>query len=158
MPDKTSAFPFEIEFVSELAYLDLVYNISNEITEVLKLDKKESMQLSVAVSEAVTNAIVHGNRNDASKKVCLAILMEPTFLRIDITDEGDGSFRYDSSKHGLMNEKNLELEGGRGIFIMKNYIDRLEYSQAESRGTRVSLIKYLSKEVKPHEHSDPKKE
>src|SRR3990167_5082172 len=108
MPNQENIFPFEIEFLSELEYLDLVYHIVNEITEVLRLDKKESMQLTVAVSEAVTNAIIHGNRNDSSKKVRLTILMEPSFLRIDIVDEGDGSFRYNPLEHGLMDEKNLE--------------------------------------------------
>lgn len=83
--------------------------------------------IMVSVTEAVNNAIVHGNANDKKKNVTLSLQLieEEKQLKFVITDEGPG-FNYDTLPDPTLPE-NLEKIGGRGIFLMKNLCDKVEF-------------------------------
>ena len=82
--------------------------------------------IMVSVIEAVNNAILHGNKNDKSKMVSLSLLLiEDKFLRFIVSDEGEG-FDYTNLPDPTAPE-NIELEGGRGIFLINSLCDKVEF-------------------------------
>lgn len=95
--------------------------------------------IMVAVTESVTNAITHGNRNDKSKNVSLSIQMEDNTITFTIRDEGPG-FDYSQLPDPTAPE-NLHKPGGRGIFLMKNLCDEVSFKE---NGKAVALTFYLS--------------
>lgn len=84
-------------------------------------------QLRLAVNEAVTNAIVHGNKEDASKKVRVTADLQQDVLQISVKDQGPG-FDPSSLPDPLENE-NLLKESGRGIFLIKQYADEVTFAE-----------------------------
>ena len=92
----------------------------------------------LALEEAVVNAIRHGNKADPNKKIRVDYLLEDTRLEVNIEDEGPG-FDLESVPDPTA-EENLEADHGRGILLMRVYMDEVAYSE---RGNRVTLIKFL---------------
>lgn len=83
--------------------------------------------IMIAVTEAVNNAIKHGNKNDKSKNVDLSLMLEETQIRFEVRDFGDG-FDYQNLPDPTAPE-NLEKPGGRGIFLMKNLSDEVSFKE-----------------------------
>jgi serine/threonine-protein kinase RsbW len=116
--------------------------LSSHVDELLRLDAllmellsawgvAESLQsgVVVAVTEAVSNAIVHGNRQDPHKQVQLIIEREPQIdaLRVIVEDEGMG---FDpQSIPDPTREDRLLVESGRGIFLMRAFADEVIYAK-----------------------------
>ncbi len=126
---------FEEHFPSDL---NLVPEIQNRIKEKIKdyLPAEKLDAVILAVSEAVSNSIKHGNKSDAGKKVEIKIRLSDEKITISVLDEGKG---FDLSKiPDPTNPENLLKESGRGIFIIKNVIDNLEYKFTE-KGTLTVL-------------------
>ena len=90
--------------------------------------------IMVAVTEAVNNAIRHGNKFDKDKNVYLALFATNDKLRFEVEDEGAG-FDYNNLDDPTAPE-NLENPGGRGIFLIRHLADEVEFSKD---GRRVEL-------------------
>ena len=89
--------------------------------------------IMLALSEAVTNAIVHGNEQDASKKVFIEAKSAGDRLEFSVRDEGEG---FDPSDlPNPLEDDNLLKEGGRGVYLIKQYADRVNYSEGGSKLT-----------------------
>ena len=95
--------------------------------------------IMVAVTEAVNNAIRHGNKFDKDKNVYLSLYVKPDQLKFEIEDEGSG-FNYDNLEDPTAPE-NLENPGGRGIFLIRHLADEVEFSKD---GRRVELTFILT--------------
>jgi serine/threonine-protein kinase RsbW len=95
--------------------------------------------IMVAVTEAVNNAIRHGNKFDKDKNVYLSLYVEPQQLKFEIEDEGTG-FNYDNLDDPTAPE-NLENPGGRGIFLIRHLADEVEFTK---EGRRVLLTFQLA--------------
>ena len=91
-------------------------------------------RLMLAVSEAATNGILHGNKLDASKTVELKAYQDGEKLVFESKDQGEG-FDPDEVPDPLA-EENLLKTSGRGVFLMKEYADEVDYSE---NGTRLTL-------------------
>lgn len=91
--------------------------------------------IMVAVTESVNNAIRHGNKFDKDKNVYLTLQVEENQLTFEIEDEGPG-FDYENLPDPTSPE-NLENPGGRGIFLMRNLCDQVNF---EENGKRVQLV------------------
>jgi serine/threonine-protein kinase RsbW len=91
-------------------------------------DVSEDMfgNMLVAITEAVTNAIYHGNKSDPAKKVSIQYQLKNNNLSFVIADEGPG-FDYYNLPDPTAPE-NLEKECGRGIFLMKHLTDQLIFA------------------------------
>jgi serine/threonine-protein kinase RsbW len=83
--------------------------------------------IMVAVTEAVNNAIRHGNKFDKDKNVYLSLYVNPNQLKFEIEDEGTG-FDYNNLDDPTAPE-NLENPGGRGIFLIRHLADEVEFSK-----------------------------
>lgn len=92
--------------------------------------------IMISVTESVSNAIMHGNKEDASKKVHLELHFNEDEIKFIIKDEGTG-FDYATLKDPTSPE-NLEKTGGRGVFIMQNLADDVRF---EEEGT-ITILKF----------------
>lgn len=90
----------------------------------------------LAVEEAMTNSIRHGNQMDPSKAIYVSFVLFPTLVRVVIADEGTG-FDYDSLPDPTADE-NLENPGGRGIYLIRKLMTRVEFNRG---GTRLMMEK-----------------
>lgn len=95
--------------------------------------------IMIAVTEAVNNAIKHGNNNNKAKNVHLSLSLEDSLLKFVVKDEGSG-FNYENLPDPTAPE-NLEKPGGRGIFLMKHLSDEVEF---KDNGRVVELSFYMN--------------
>lgn len=79
----------------------------------------------IAVSEAVNNAIAHGNKNNPDLNVTISVLNDPASFCIQVKDQGVG-FEFDALPDPTAPE-NIFKESGRGVFLMKNLADEVEF-------------------------------
>ncbi len=114
--------------VSELKKVEyFLINIFNENG----FDKKYFNKIYLCVSEAVVNAIKHGNRNDLKKHVFIAVNCTLQDISVEIEDEGNG-FDLNNVKDPTTKE-NLNNESGRGIFIIRKLSNKIEYNEKGNR-------------------------
>ncbi len=100
-------------------------------------------QLGMAVRESMVNAVVHGNRYNSRKKVHLSVTKESDRLTIVIADEGDG---FDPSNvPDPLAEGNLLRQSGRGLLLIRAFVDEFHVLPGQPRGTEVRMVKYLAK-------------
>jgi serine/threonine-protein kinase RsbW len=95
--------------------------------------------IMIAVTEAVNNAIKHGNQNNSRKNVSLALALEEGVIKFRVEDEGNG-FDYEHLPDPTSPE-NLEKPGGRGIFLMKHLADEVAFGE---KGKVVELSFYMN--------------
>jgi len=93
--------------------------------------------IRLAVEEAVTNAIKHGNGRDASKKVLIRCLVDTERVHLVVEDEGAGFSPNDVPDPTA--DENLDKPSGRGIRLMQSFLTSVEYND---RGNRVTLVKH----------------
>jgi serine/threonine-protein kinase RsbW len=99
-------------------------------------DRAACFAVKLALEEGLNNAIRHGNGYDPTKQVHLEYKIDPERVDLAIEDEGSG-FDPDAVPDPRADE-NLEKPCGRGIMLMRAYMDRVEYSPD---GTRLHLVK-----------------
>jgi serine/threonine-protein kinase RsbW len=99
----------------------------------------DAFAVRLALEEAVVNAIKHGHQHDPSKVVRVAYRVSPERVVLEIEDEGPG-FRPDDVPDPLEPE-NLERACGRGVFLMRHYMNEVTFNE---RGNRVTLCKRRS--------------
>jgi len=100
------------------------------------LDEIQFHKVMVSLTEAVNNAIVHGNRSNPLKKVLITCEVLPGWLLFMIDDQGKG-FKPEAVGNPLKKE-NLMLESGRGIFLMRTLMDKVEFNGSRA-GMQVRL-------------------
>jgi len=101
------------------------------------LDNDKLNDLSLSFSEALSNSITHGNKNNISKKIRIEVLIDENKMTILIKDEGNG---FDLKKiPDPTKPENILKDSGRGIHIMKSFLDNLSYNFT-SEGTETILV------------------
>jgi len=101
--------------------------------------------IGMAVRECMVNAVVHGNRYNHRKKVHLAVLKSNDRITIVVGDEGDG---FDLTKlPDPLAEENLLNQSGRGLLLIRAFMDDLEVRPRQPSGTEVRMVKYLVQDV-----------
>ncbi len=115
-----------------------VETILRLLNELNKFNWKEQdvFGIHMAMEEAVMNAIHHGNGDDAEKKVHIVVKLAEDKFYARIEDQGAG---FDPAKvPDPTLEENLEKASGRGVMLMNNFMDRVEYNET---GNSVELFK-----------------
>jgi serine/threonine-protein kinase RsbW len=115
--------------------------------EEMGFDEDSRYQIGIAVRESVVNAVVHGNCYSDHKKVRLSVMRGPDRLTVTVADEGKG-FDAESLPDPLAKE-NLMNQSGRGIFLMRAFMDEFDIRRLEPHGTEFRLVKYLGANQKP---------
>jgi serine/threonine-protein kinase RsbW len=133
----------KLEFTSAFEMLDFVQVVSDHVSHSVGLDDDAAHWVSVAIRESVINAIKHGNRNDASKHVFVefetARPLDVAELTIRVRDQGEG---FDP---GMLADplapENLLKSSGRGIFLIRNFMDDVQLERAAEGGMEVRMLK-----------------
>lgn len=133
MPETT----YYREFKSNPEVLPEVETYIVDLAAKHHLDEEQLTKLAMAVSEAASNSILHGNKADSNKLVTVKVLVDENKFTVIFTDQGDGF--YPEKVPDPTKPENILKDHGRGIHIMKSYLDDLQYNFTGS-GTETILI------------------
>ena len=128
-------FPSRIEAVGEAAAA------VSEFMNRLKIGEDVAFGVDMAVREAVTNAVLHGNKLDEAKVVELKLKNTPAVFEITVHDQGSGFNPNDVPDP--TKDENILRTSGRGIFFMRNFMDEVDWSADPKGGTTVRMLKRL---------------
>ncbi len=128
-----------IQVPSMMENIRMIESFIDNAKEKFQLDDDIYGNIMIAVTEAVNNAIKHGNSGNKSKNVYLSLFLEDSLIKFIIKDEGAG-FNFERLPDPTAPE-NLEKPGGRGIFLMKHLSDEVEF---KDNGTVVELSFYMN--------------
>jgi len=126
---------------STLESVDEAEELALQEAEKAGVPEDDLHKIAMAVRESMVNAVVHGNRYSAHKKVHLMLSKSPEEFVVRIGDQGEG-FDYDHLPDPLAQE-NLLRHSGRGIFLIKAFMDDFRVRRLEPSGTEVTLVKHL---------------
>jgi serine/threonine-protein kinase RsbW len=129
-----------ITIPSSQEYLTDVDVFIEGILRGLGADESVIADIAISVSELVNNAICHGNRSSQDKAVRITIDRNGEDINITVVDEG-GGFDPDTIEDPLADE-NLLKEAGRGFFIVKSLMDKVEIYE-DNGGTAITITHRL---------------
>jgi serine/threonine-protein kinase RsbW len=129
---------FSIEIPSMMDNIRIVESFIDNAKEKFNIDDDIYGNIMIAVMEAVNNGIKHGNLEDRRKMVSLTMELADERIYVWVEDEGKG-FDYHNLPDPTAPE-NIELEGGRGIFLMQNLADEVNF---QNGGNKVELVFFM---------------
>ena len=142
----------KLEFTSSFEMLDFVQVVCDYVSRGIGLDEDASHWVSVSIRESVINAIKHGNRNDSSKRVFVEFgtsMGDAPELSIRVRDQGEG-FDPELVANPL-DPENLLKSSGRGIFLIRNFMDDVQLRRAPEGGMEIRMVK----KVQPADDAEP---
>ena len=126
---------------STLESVDQAEEIVVRAARSVGFDEDEQHQIGIAVRESMVNAVAHGNRYSARKKVHLVVSGGKAGIVIEIDDEGKG-FDMDEVPDPREGD-NILRQSGRGLLMIRAFMDELEIKRREPQGTHVRMAKFL---------------
>jgi len=121
-----TGFPIDVCFPSDVRLIeDVVGLVTRQCAERQLSPKVCNLFVPVALTEALSNAILYGNREDTSKIVRLRATLDERSLVIEVVDEGSG-FDLEACAIDPTSPGNLDREDGRGLYLMRTLMDRVE--------------------------------
>ncbi len=130
---------FDVEIPSDVSQIESVVSLITEHCKTLRLSRRQcSLNIPVALSEALSNAIIRGNKEDPRKHVRLRATVSDAALVFDVADEGRG-FDMANESHDPTTSEYLEREDGRGVFLMHQLMDRVEQIRGPNHVVRLTL-------------------
>lgn len=132
----------QIKVPSDLNYLAEVDKFVERKLKKTTLNKSQLADIAISVTEAVTNAMLHGNKKDPHKEVTVDVEVKPKEVVITIQDQGNG---FDPDQVPNPTQDDLIKVAGRGVFIYKTLMDKVEFFIKPHQGTTVKMVK----EIKP---------
>jgi len=122
---KTSTQPYMLRLTSEAKSIEKVELFVTKLVRRYRLNDDQHGNILISLTEAVNNAIIHGNCEDSSKKVSISLREAKDKLAIQVSDEGCG-FDYKQVPDPTK-EENICKCGGRGVFLMQHLSDKIAY-------------------------------
>lgn len=123
---------------SSLEHIESVEKLAEKVADAMQFSEEEKDSLAIAVTEAVNNAIIHGNKQNKDKTVTIRFILEGKRLGVYIKDQGEG-FNPKNVSDPLAPE-NLLKESGRGIFILSTLMDDVKF-EFKGDGTEIQMVK-----------------
>jgi serine/threonine-protein kinase RsbW len=124
----------KLRLSSKTENIILVERMIEDVCDVFNISEELFGNILISVTEAVNNAIQHGNRNNPEKKIDIAFRSNDKEITFHVKDEGPG-FNYNELPDPTAPE-NIEKDSGRGIFLMRKLADKVEFKDG---GNTVSL-------------------
>ena len=128
---------------STLESVDHAEEITVALAKKAGFDEDDLIKIGMAVRESMVNAVVHGNRYNANKKVRFQVSKNTEKLTVRIADEGEG-FDCDNLPDPLAPE-NLFRSSGRGIFLIRSFMYECQIRRLDPGGMEVTLVKHMTK-------------
>lgn len=121
---------FTLELKSHPKNVSVIEPYVNQIVEAYGVDTEMYGNILISLTEAVNNAIIHGNNNDEEKDVVVRLRKSDKYLNFAISDEGEG-FNFNDLPDPTAPENILKI-GGRGVFLMRQLADLVIFSDEGS--------------------------
>jgi serine/threonine-protein kinase RsbW len=130
----------DVEIPSDVKYIEQLVELATRQCRELHLPpQKCSLNVPVALSEALSNAILRGNRDGKNKRVRLRAVIKDDAVIFDVTDQGPD---FDMDKARVEpSADNLEREEGRGLFLMYRLMDKVEHTYKRGNTVRLTLLR-----------------
>jgi serine/threonine-protein kinase RsbW len=123
----------EFEIPSDVRFIERVVDAVRAECRRLRYDERHvCLNVPVALTEALSNAILRGNGDDRGKSVVVVVRADHARLVIEVADQGQG-FDLESCLHDPTTPERLSREDGRGLFLMFQLMDEVERIHAEGR-------------------------
>jgi serine/threonine-protein kinase RsbW len=131
---------FRMAIASEPKNIRRVETFLQKVKHAERLNNEKYHALLVVVTEAVNNSINHGNKRNPARKVYIVCTAQKGKLTVRVRDEGEG---FDpNSLPDPLHPDNLLRESGRGVFLMKQMMESVDYNE---KGTEVTMTMRLGK-------------
>jgi len=135
-----------LELTSAVACVDLVQLAGEYLARDTGFDEESIHSIGIAIRESVINAVTHGNENDAAKRVFIEFESSrgggASALTIRVRDQGQG-FDPDALASPL-DPENLLKSSGRGIFLIRSFMDDVRIDRAAGGGMQIQMTKRAS--------------
>lgn len=146
---KSKKQELKIRFVTRPEYTHKIFDILEELLEIIILDKSRRYEFIIGLGEALDNAIIHGNKRDPDKFVEVDCIIDESKISCVINDEGTG---FDHKKHlavpmsefdpkALVHKASKGKINGLGLGLIRKCIDEVHFNE---RGNQITLVKYIS--------------
>ena len=132
---------FALTIPSRLDEMVTVHALVGEAIKEYRLSDELAHWIELTISESMINAIQHGNKSDPTKEASLQISSDGNMIEIIVEDEGRG-FTLDKIADPT-DGANLLKPSGRGILIIRSFMDEVVLSQREGGGSRLRMVKKL---------------
>ena len=138
----------EMTLESDLKNVEVAEEIVRKVAARAGFDETSKHQIEMAVHESMINAIWHGNKNDASKSVWLRFEIYKDRLEIRVRDQGNG-FNVAEVPDPCSGENLLKVSG-RGIYLIRTFMDEFRVRYLPGSGTEVTMVKRIDP---AHQHN-----
>lgn len=134
-----------LEIHSAIDAIELVQVVAEHIARRVGIDEDTLHWTVMAVRETVVNAIIHGNHNDPNKLVFIDFTVvpkeDPTDLVVRVRDQGNG---FDpAALRDPLTPENVLRSSGRGIFLIRQFMDDVTMQRAREGGMEVRMSKHI---------------
>jgi serine/threonine-protein kinase RsbW len=131
----------DVTLESQLDSVSLAEEMCTRIAAAAGFDDDDCFKIGMSVREGVINAYNYGSQKQADKKIFLTFELTPEKLIVRVQDQGKG-FRLEDVPDPLADE-NLLKSSGRGIFLMRSFMDEFDVQQIEAGGAVIVMAKRL---------------
>ena len=129
----------DVEIPSDVRQIEPIVSLVTAHCRSLRLSRRQcALNIPVALSEALSNAIIRGNHEDPRKHVRLRATVSDQALVFDVVDEGNG-FDMAKESHDPTTSEYLHREDGRGVYLMHQLMDRVEQFRDPRHVVRLTL-------------------
>ena len=132
---------FELTIPSRLEEMGAVHEVVSQAVQEYELSDELAHWIELTISESMINAIQHGNKADPTKQATLRISSDGQDLEIIVEDQGCG-FKLDKVADPT-DTANLLKPSGRGILIIRSFMDEVDLTQREGGGCRLRMVKRI---------------
>jgi serine/threonine-protein kinase RsbW len=132
-------FPIDVRFPSDVRYIERIVGVvTKRCAELAVPAEMCRLNIPVALTEALSNAMLYGNGENRDRRVRMRATLDDRSLVLEISDEGEG-FDLDACTEDPTLDENVVREDGRGLFLMRKLMDRVERFQAGGNVVRMTL-------------------
>jgi serine/threonine-protein kinase RsbW len=137
----------ELRLPSRLGYERVAMDTASSLARRMGFQGDRVDALKTAVSEAVTNAIEHGNQHDAAMKVVVLLTVRDDELIVSVADQGRQLLDHNSVTRTPHIEDILDKsdKGGWGIWLIRELVDEVEFTTAPTGGNQVRMVIHLER-------------
>jgi serine/threonine-protein kinase RsbW len=130
-----------LDFVSDLKFTEFSVLVFSYIKNLLHIKDDDFFKVEISLREVINNAILHGNKSDKTKRVHVTFRWSKSRLRLRVKDENPNKVDFKAIDKGLESNDLLSFNG-RGIMIMRSYMDKVKFNPSEA-GTEIIMEKKL---------------